>query len=128
MEHSEYCLVNAGGDVDEDGRDSKISCTELTVLKKLDREEFFLHALAYMVDHPHRECNERIIWEFGTAWDGFVIVRGLAPKAKGPLGSILAMAKEDPKTGKIIQAAIAEVDGAAVLPHTWYDIDFHTKE
>lgn len=33
MEHSEYCLVNAGGDVDEDGSDSNISCTELTILK-----------------------------------------------------------------------------------------------
>lgn len=128
MSRSEYYLVDAGGDVDEDNCDSKISCTELTVLKKLDRKEFLLHALAYMVDHPHRQCNKRIIREFGTAWDGFVIVRGFLPKAKGPLGSILAMAKEDPETGKIVQVAIAEVDGTAVLPHTWYDIDFHAKE
>ena len=28
--HSEYYLVNAGGDMDEDNIDSKISCTELT--------------------------------------------------------------------------------------------------
>lgn len=128
MGQSEYYLVNAGGDVDEDGCDSKISCTELTILKKLNREEFFLHALAYMADHPRRKCNERVIREFGTAWDGFVIVRGILPRAKGPLGSILAMAKEDPETGKIVQVAIARVDGKTVLPHIWYDIDVQAKE
>ena len=55
MKHSEYCLVQPGGDIDEDYGDSKIACTELTILKKLEREEFFLHALAYMVDHPGRK-------------------------------------------------------------------------
>lgn len=128
MEQSEYCLVNASGDVDEDANDSKISCTELTILKKLDLSEFCLHALAYMADHPHRQCNERVIREFGIAWDGFVVVRGTAPKAKGPLESILAMAKEDLDTGRIVQIAVAKVDGITVLPHTWYDIDFHAKE
>lgn len=128
MEFSEYYLVDAGGDVDEDDCDSKISCTELTILKKLNLCEFCLHALAYMADHPHRQCNDRVIREFGTAWDGFVIVRGIAPKAKGPLGSILALAKEDPETGKIVQIAVAKVDGTSVLPHIWYDIDFHAKE
>lgn len=48
MNRSEYYLVNAGGDVDEDEHDSKIACTELTIIKKLEREEFFLHALAYI--------------------------------------------------------------------------------
>lgn len=127
MDKSEYYLVNAGGDVDEDDRDSKIACTELTILKKLDREEFFLHALAYMVDHPHRKCNERVKRETGLAWDKFAVVRGIAPKAQGDLGSILAMAREDPESGKIVQIAVARVDGTTVRPNTWYDIDFHAK-
>ena len=46
MECSEYYLVQPGGDIDEDERDSKIACTELTIIKKLEREEFFIHALA----------------------------------------------------------------------------------
>ena len=128
MAHSEYYLVNAGGDVDEDNCDSKISCTELTILKKLDRSEFCLHALAYMAAHPHRQCNNCVVRELGTAWDGFVIVRGTSPKAKGPLNSVLAMAKEDPVTREIVQVAVATVDGTTVLPHTWYNIDFHAKE
>ena len=52
MNRSIYCLVQPGGDIDEDDRDSKIACTELTILRQLMRKEFFLHALAYMVDHP----------------------------------------------------------------------------
>ena len=52
VDHSEYYIVNAGGDIDEDEVDSKISCTELTVLKRLTKEELFLHGLAFMADHP----------------------------------------------------------------------------
>ena len=127
MEQSEYYLVDAGGDMDEDDHDSKISCTQLTIIKRLEREEFFLHALAYMVDHPFRQCNSRVIREFGSAWSGYAVIRGIAPRSKGPLGSVLAMAKEDPQTGKIVQVAITTVNGTTVLPNTWYDIDFHAK-
>lgn len=52
MDRSIYCLVQPSGDIDEDDWDSKIACTELTILRRLTRKEFFLHALAYMVDHP----------------------------------------------------------------------------
>lgn len=128
MDRSEYYLVDAGGDIDEDGKDTKISCTELTILKKLDREEFFLHALAYMADHPRRECNWRVQRESGTARDGSVVVRGIAPRARGPLDSILALAKEDPATGEVTQVALARVDGGKIRPDTWYDIDFQIKE
>ena len=41
LEHSEYYIVNAGGDIDEDEHDSKIACTELTVIKRLTKEELF---------------------------------------------------------------------------------------
>ena len=51
IDHSEYYIVNAGGDIDEDEVDSKISCTELTVLKRLTKEELLLHGLAFMADH-----------------------------------------------------------------------------
>lgn len=128
MEHSEYYLVDAGGDVDEDDHDSKISCTRLTILKKLEPGEFFLHALAYMADHPSRDWNCHVVPEFGSASGGFAMVRGLEPKAKGQMGDILAMAKEDPQTGKVLQISLAQVDGKKVLPDTWYDVDFHVKE
>lgn len=40
MDRSEYYLVQPGGDIDEDEDDSKIACTELTIIKKLERKEF----------------------------------------------------------------------------------------
>ena len=60
MNQAEYYIVNAGGDIDEDGDDTKISCTELTILKKLTKEDFFLHGLAFMSDHPLREWSSHV--------------------------------------------------------------------
>ena len=40
MEQSVYFIVNAGGDLDEDGTDTKIACTELTLIRKLTKKEF----------------------------------------------------------------------------------------
>lgn len=124
MDHSEYYLVDAGGDIDEDSNDSKISCTHLTILRKLDRKEFFLHALAYMVDHPFQKWNSRVRTECGAAHDGAVIVRGIAPRATGQLGDVLAIAKEDPVSQRVVQVGLTVVDGIKVMPGVWYDVDF----
>ncbi len=124
MDNSEYYLVNAGGDVDEDNIDSKIACTELTILQKLDRRQFFLHALAYMVDHPARETNSHVARDQGIANYGYTIVRGIAPIARGALGDVLALAREDPVTGKIVQIGLSVVDGKKLCANRWYDIDF----
>ena len=45
---SVYTIVNVGGDVDEDAVDSKISCTELTILRVLEPADYLLHILLYM--------------------------------------------------------------------------------
>lgn len=125
--HSEYYLVQPGGDIDEDERDSKIACTELTIIKKLEREEFFLHALAYMVDHPRREWSENVCHDQGCSYGGYVVVRGADPVASGKKGDILAFAKEAPKSSKIIQIALTRVDGDKIKADTWYDIDFQKR-
>ena len=52
VNQAEYYIVDAGGDLDEDSIDSKIACTELNVLRKLEADKLILHGLAYMVDHP----------------------------------------------------------------------------
>ena len=123
MDSSEYCIVNAGGDIHEDGLDSKISCTELTIIKKLTRKEFFLHALAYMEAHPQRACNcfvhrDKHMEEHKL----FSVVRGKDPVTGGTLGTILAFAKED-DDGNIMQTSVAVVDGKTVIPHIWYGAD-----
>ena len=121
MEQSEYYLVDAGGDVDEDGSDSKIACTELTILKKLEREEFVLHALAYMVDHPGRKWNGHVQKNMGRTSYDFVIVRGADPVATGKKGDILGYAKESSNRKKIVQIAITQVDGKKIKAGVWYD-------
>lgn len=128
MARSEYYLVNAGGDVDEDDHDSKISCTELTIIKKLTPEEFFLHALAYMVDHPGRAWNDHIQKGQGFAKDGFAVVRSTDPVASGRKGDILAFAKESPDGGRIVQIALARVDGKTVKADTWYDVNLTERK
>ncbi len=123
-----YCIVDAGGDIDEDNNDSKISCTELNVVKILSLEEFFLHCLAFMVDHPKREASNRVSNEQGTAGNGYAVVRGLDPIAKGEkIGDILAFAKNSAKDSKIEKIAVVKVDGKNVLPNIWYDIELSER-
>ena len=124
MDRSEYYLVDAGGDIDEDGYDSKISCTHLTILRKLERKEFFLHALAYMVDHPLQKWNHHVHAECGTAQNGVAVGRGFAPRAAGRIGDILALAKDDPSSMKIVQIGLTVVDGKTIMPDVWYNVDF----
>ena len=123
MDRSEYYLVDARGDIDEDGDDSKIACTELFIIKRLSREEFFLHGLAYMTDHPLLKLSSHIEKECAQANSGYAVVRGLDPIARGQLGDILAFAKEDPDSKTITQVALAVVDGESILPSTWYGVD-----
>lgn len=123
LDNSEYYIVNAGGDVHEDGTDTKISCTELTIIKKLSREDLFLHALAFMVDYPKREWSSHVIKDKGSAqYRYYAVVRGKDPVASGPKDSILAFAKED-ADGNISQIALAKVDGKKLLPYVWYGVD-----
>lgn len=128
MDKSEYYVVNAGGDLDEDGEDSKISCTELTILKKLTREEFFLHGLAYMMNRPQRRCHCFVQKSKGEAHNGYAVVRGIDPIARGKMGDILAFAKEDAYGKRIEQIALARVDGKKLLPNIWYGVDLNERK
>lgn len=128
MENSVYCIVDAGGDRDEDNSDSKISCTELNVIKQLSREEFFLHGLAYMADHPKRKWNHLVKQDKAQAYNGYAVVRGPDPIACGSaVGDILAFAKESLKGDKIEQIALVRIDGETVLPNVWYSIDLQER-
>lgn len=127
IRNSEYYIVDAGGDIDEDGEDTKISCTELTIIKKLTIMEFFMHALAFMVDHPKREVSCHVVRDKANARWSYAVVRGTDPVACGDIGSILAFIKENAK-GKIIQIALTTVDGEKIKPDTWYGVDLTERE
>lgn len=126
IERSWYCLVGIGGDVDEDGCDSKIAATELTILRRLTLPEYFLHILVYMAKNPREECSVARRGR-GEARDGYVVVRGLRPLAKGQDGDILAMAREG-EDGEIEQLAVLVVGAAGVPADVYVDIDGNREE
>ncbi len=117
-----YYMVLADGDIDEDGRDSKISCTRLKLVKQLNLEEFVAHSLHYLIRHPGRARNHRVSKERGKAQSGFVIVQGKEPAAKGKLGDILGLVREEEDSQEISEAGIFIVDGENYLPDVWYDV------
>lgn len=121
-EKAVYYLVLADGDVNEDGYDSKISCTRMKLVKELGLKDFLMHALRYLYLHPYRKPNRRVKRESAAAADGFAIVRGKGPIAKGKKGDILAFVKEEPDRRDIEELGLYEVDGIEIKEDRWYDI------
>jgi hypothetical protein len=128
MAKSEFYLVKTGGDIDEDGDDTKIACTELAIIRKLTQEEFFLHGLAFMVNRPKREWSSHVKKDRAQAKRGYAVVRGIDPVARGGLGDILAFAKEDMTGATVSHISLAQVDGIKVLPDLWYGVDLNERQ
>ena len=124
IKNSIYAMVAVGGDVDEDAVDSKISCTELTIMRVLELRDYFLHILIYMKRYPKRGCFVEKKGR-GKAQNGYVVVRGQNPYAKGEFGDILAMAREE--NGEIIQIAVYRA-GIDVPAGVYVDIDANEEE
>ena len=128
MKRAEYYIVNAGGDIDEDGTDTKVACTELTIIQKLTKEDFVLHALAYMADHPKRKWNKLVKKDRAKRNEhGFAIARGVDPIACGNKGDLLAFVQEC-DGGEILEVAMVVVDGVRIQPQKWYGIDLSERK
>ena len=97
-------------------------------LRQLEPQEFFLHALAYMADHPQMPDGCDVKRERAQAWNGYAVVRGKHPRAKGKLGDILAFAREAVNGPKIEHLSLCVIDGKERLPDTWYDDNFEECE
>ncbi len=119
---SVYYEVEAGGDLDEDHFDSKISCTEIRLIRRLSFEQLLLEAAAYMVEHPERRWNHRVYREKVTARCGFGVVRGKNPKASGKTGDILVILKEGPDNPGIEEIAFLKIDQKQYYPDRYYDV------
>ena len=120
--NSVYYKVEASGDLDEDGQDTKISCTEMRLIKKLSLEELLFEAIVYMVRFPKRDWNNYVKSESGRAANGFTVVRGKSPIACGEKGSFLAILKEKGGSQEISEVALIEVTGKDYKPGIWYDV------
>ena len=122
-EAARYCIVEAAGDIHEDGND-RISCTEITILKEVTLQELGALECKWILEHPDRKTSGRIRKNEGTATGKeIVIVRGKNPKAKGQVDSTIFLLKEEKKGKNIEQIGIFEIDGKEYLPDRYYKVD-----
>lgn len=126
--NNRFFLVEAGGSIDEEEEDSKIACTEITLVKELNLKQMVIACMIYMVKHPQRSWKAsgycyKIDTDKAETGRGIAIARGKNPRARGGTGSAIGLVLE--KNGQIIEARAFEVDGKQILPDTWYTI---TKE
>lgn len=116
------CPVEALGDIDEDGTDTKISCTEMKVGSRLTHEEIVFEAIKYLAKHPKFLDIKNVREEQGQSKGIFCIVRGKDPKAAGSKGTVLGLIKEKARSKQIEAIAIYTVDGKKIKKGRYYDI------
>lgn len=125
--HNRYFMVEAAGSIDEDGNDTKIACTEMTLLKELTIKQMAGYGMVFMVKYPKREWKQNRthlqiqedIAE-GSTKDSIAIARGNNPKVKGVKGSIIGLVEEHKE---IVGARLLEVDGKEIKEKTWYTLE-----
>lgn len=124
-----YFEVEASGSIDEDNTDTKIACTEMTLMKELSIKEIAFRAMAYMVDHPKRPWEKHgplldVSREEaqGCGAGSIAIARGDHPKVKGKPGTAAGLLMEN-EEGEIENARFFVIDGKEKKADTWYGID-----
>lgn len=120
---NEFYLCVAEGDIHESGNASVISCTELTVLKRLDLTEFVAEAVKYIILHPRLPLHHLISENVQASKnDHFAIACGLHPTASGEENTVLGLIQMDEK-GAITAVHIEKVGTERVRPKVTYTIN-----
>lgn len=115
------CPVEALGDIDEDGTDTKISCTVMKIGRRLTPERIVLEALLYLKEHPKFKDKNNIHQDKGKD-NFFCIVRGRNPIAAGTKDTVLGLIEEDPKHN-ITCIAIYKVGCDGIRPGRYYNLE-----
>lgn len=120
---SRYCIVDAGGDINEDGCE-RIACTEMTILKEISLEQLGALECEWLRMHPEREYSNKVSRNTGQAKEnGIVVVRGKNPRAKGEIGAAIFLLKEGKGTNEIISMGAYRVDGTEYVPGIFYNVE-----
>lgn len=122
-----YFMVKAEGSIDEDGSE-RIACTRLTLLKELTLKELAGYGMMYMVKHPARKNWQQSVYGLEVCRDcaradctgAIAIARGVHPKVRGAVGSILGLIRET-EEGDIVAARLFAA-GEDRKPDTWYTL------
>lgn len=119
---SRYCIVEAGGDIHEDGN-NKISCTEMKIIKEISLQQLAILECEWLMKHPEREYSRHVLKDSGKAEkDGIVIVRGKNPKAAGEKGSTIFLLKEQKYKNIVSEIGVYAIDGVEHKPDTFYGV------
>lgn len=117
-----YCIVEAAGDVHEDGYE-KISCTEITLLKEITREQLGILECQWMMKHPDRIYSNLVKKDYGHAYkDEIVVVRGKNPVGAGKIGATIFLLKEGKGSKEIIEAGVFKIDNVNYFEDKKYDV------
>ena len=120
-----FFIVKAEGEIHQDGHGSRISCTNLTLVKEISRIQLAAMACRYMEKYPERKTNSRYVEkESGKCQSkgDFIIVRGKHPKAAGVDGSTVFLVQEAKDSTEIIGIYPIEIDGKDYREDTWYGL------
>ena len=126
--NSRFFEAEATGDIAEDGVNTRISCTELTLTRELCNKDIAREVIRYIVQHPKREGwqhrSSMAVVETDSAGisvrDGIAIARGENPRVKGCAGAHVGWIRETEKG--ITEARLMTV-GGVLEPGTWYTIE-----
>lgn len=120
-----FFIVEAGGEINQDGKDSRISCTRITLIKEINRIQLAAHACLYIQRYPNRDMEgSHVQRDKGMCrWEGnFLIVRGKSPMAAGKKGTYLFLVQEYKNSSEIKGIYPLYIDGDEYLPETWYGL------
>lgn len=113
--NTEYRIVIASGDIDEDGRDSKISCTRMIIKQELTIEQVAAAALVFWKKNPQRSREHFELQGY------FKMKRSDDPVLKGKKGEWLCFAVGDSR--HIERIGMLKVDDKHIKSNVYYDID-----
>ena len=136
---SVYCEVEQSGDISRHD-DSKIASTKMRIGAQLNIAGIVNAAIKYTKEKVEKTCIESksatagdsgaaTAGEYGAATsrgksstgeNGLSVARGKGVKAKGGLGSILAIVEEEQNSCKISSWKAVVVDGVNIKADTWY--------
>ena len=130
--------VECGGDISrEDGKDTKLACTELTVeaeIKIADMVKLGVKAVMDRVNKNVKGTKNKASgnWSTGAASGGYcraeafgkdsiAVANGVHSKARGALGCYIVLTEYD-DDGHMICAKMARVDGSAIRENVYYTL------
>ena len=120
---SRFCIVEGSGDIDREGDDSKVSCTELKVVREIQPFEFADLAKEYILKNVTDEKSNTGNYSSSSVSgsESVAIVTGYQGKAKGALGCWIVLTERNSEM-EILDIRAVKVDGDSIKADTYYQL------